>query len=101
MNREELKQLFQETSQGLQFQCWIQPRASRNAVVGIHNDCLKISLTAPPVEGKANTELCRFFSKKLSVAKSRIQLVSGHASRKKRLLIVDLSAADFLEKIGA
>jgi hypothetical protein len=78
--------MIERTGDGLLFTVFVQPRASRNAVVGRHGDSIKISLTAPPVEGAANKACTAFLAKQLGVAKSRVEIVSGHASRTKRIL---------------
>ncbi len=65
----------------------VQPRASKNEIVGLQENELKVRLTSPPVEGAAN-ELCRqFFSKRLRTPKRDIIIVSGEKSRHKRLLV--------------
>jgi len=61
----------------------IQPRASKNEVVRLENGSLKIRLTAPPVDGAANEALVKFLADRFSVAKSRVEIVSGHTSRDK------------------
>lgn len=61
----------------------VQPRASRNAVSGIYDGCLKISVTTPPVDGKANTAIAAFLSTLLGVAKRDVKLISGQTSRRK------------------
>ncbi|MFM1887159.1 MAG: hypothetical protein RL026_2316 [Pseudomonadota bacterium] len=66
---------------------FVQPRASRNEVAGRHGEALKIRLTAPPVEGAANEALVRFVAESLSLPRSAVSVVSGHASRRKRLAI--------------
>lgn len=66
----------------------IQPRASRDEIVGPYgDDSLKIRLSAPPVDGKANAHLIKFFAKQFGVAKSQIELLSGHSGRDKRVAI--------------
>ena len=74
----------------------VQPRASRNEIVGLQGEALKVRLTSPPVEGAANKLCGEFFAKLLGVAKGEVTLVSGERSRHKRLLIrgVDLSEAE-------
>jgi uncharacterized protein (TIGR00251 family) len=69
----------------------IQPRASKNEAVRMENGGLKIRLTAPPVEGAANEALIRFLADALSVAKSQVEIVSGHASREKIVRIQGVS----------
>lgn len=68
-------------------QLWVQPRASRNEIVGFQGDFLRIRVTAPPEDGEANRLCCRLVAEALGIAPSRIEIVSGHASRKKRVRI--------------
>jgi len=65
----------------------IQPRAAKDEIAGPHGDSLKIRLTAPPVDGKANEQLCRFLGKLCGVAKSQVTVLSGETSREKRVRI--------------
>jgi uncharacterized protein (TIGR00251 family) len=65
----------------------VQPRASRTAVVEVLGDRLKISLKAPPVDGKANAELCRFLARKLGVPKSHVEIVRGVSARQKTVAV--------------
>jgi uncharacterized protein (TIGR00251 family) len=65
----------------------VQPKASHDEIVGPHNNALKIRITAPPVDGKANAHLVRFLAKSFGVAKSRIKLISGETGRDKKLRI--------------
>lgn len=69
----------------------LQPRASENSIAGVHGDRLKIRLTAPPVDSKANEALCGFLAEVLGVSKSQVQIVRGEKSRKKDILISGLS----------
>ena len=71
-----------------------QPGAKRNAVAGIYNDRLKIALSAPPVDGKANAMLIRFIAETACVPKSAVAVISGETSRTKRVRIRGLSSAD-------
>ena len=63
----------------------VRPAGSRNEVVGIFDDTLKIRIKAPAVEGAANKELVKFLSKQFKVPKSSILFVSGETSRRKRI----------------
>lgn len=65
----------------------IQPRASKNEIVGVHGDSLKVRLTSPPVKGAANAMLLEFIAKKLGIAKSMVEIVSGEKSRHKALRV--------------
>lgn len=65
----------------------VQPKASRDEIIGPHENALKIRITAPPVDGKANTHLIRFLAKTFGVPKSRVEILSGESGRLKRLRI--------------
>ncbi|MCY1205274.1 hypothetical protein D9M68_346060 [compost metagenome] len=67
--------------------CHLQPKASRDEFAGLHGDRLKIRLTAPPVEGKANAHLMAFLAAAFGVAKSQVSLESGELNRQKRVRI--------------
>lgn len=67
--------------------CHLQPKASSDEFAGLHGDRLKIRLTAPPVEGKANAHLLAFLGKAFGVAKSQVSLISGELNRQKRVRI--------------
>lgn len=74
----------------------IHPGARRNCVTGIHADAVKIALTAPPVEGKANEALIEFFADTLRLPRSRVAIIAGPASRSKKLRITGKSAAELI-----
>lgn len=61
----------------------VQPRSSRDAIVGVHDGALKIALTAPPVEGEANEALLRFLAKRLGIPRRQVALVQGEQARNK------------------
>ena len=65
----------------------IQPRARRDEICGVHGDSLKIRITAPPVDGKANAHLTAFLAKLCHVSKSAVSVTSGESYRHKRLRI--------------
>lgn len=65
----------------------VQPRASKDEIVGIHGDSIKIRITAPPLEGRANAHLIRFLAASFGVPKARVKLLSGPGSREKLLCI--------------
>jgi uncharacterized protein (TIGR00251 family) len=71
----------------------VTPRASRNEIVEVLSDgTVRIRLTAPPVEGKANEALVEFLSKVLDVPASKIEIVAGVTGRDKLVSILDLDA---------
>jgi uncharacterized protein (TIGR00251 family) len=67
--------------------CHLQPKASKDEFAGLQAERLKIRLTAPPVDGKANAQLQAFLAKAFGVAKSQVSLESGTLNRHKRLRI--------------
>ena len=75
------------------------PNASRSQIVGWLGDTLKIRLAAPPVDGKANLELTRFLAQTLGLPKSAVTLVTGAASRQKRVRIDGLSREDVTARL--
>lgn len=77
-----------------------QPRASRNEVVGIQGDSLKIRLTSPPVEGAANALLVEFVAKRLGLSKSKVEIVSGEKSRKKVLKVEGITKTEAVSILG-
>ena len=77
----------QTTRQGIAFKVYIQPRASGNEIAGRWQDALKIRLTAPPADGKANQALLKFLAKQLGVPKSDLEILSGAASRSKKICV--------------
>ncbi|MBX3046536.1 MAG: YggU family protein [Anaerolineales bacterium] len=78
----------------------VTPRASRNEIVEILPDnTIKVRLTAPPVDGKANEALIEFLSKVLSVARSRIEIVAGETGRDKLVTIIDMESSEAQELI--
>lgn len=62
---------------------YVQPRAAKNAIAGLHDQALKIRLTAPPVDGAANKMCLQFLAKQLDVPKAALQIESGYSSRRK------------------
>lgn len=67
--------------------CHLQPKASSDAIVGLYGDSVKIRITAPPIEGKANAHLIKFLAKQFGVAKSSVTILKGELGRQKRVKI--------------
>jgi uncharacterized protein (TIGR00251 family) len=72
---------------GIIFKIFVQPKSARNMIVGLHGDALKIKLTAPPVDNAANALCIKFLAKALGVAKSSLDIIAGHTSRTKQVLL--------------
>lgn len=66
---------------------YIQPKASRDQVVGLHGCEIKLAITAPPVDGKANAHIQKLLAKLFQVSKSQVCVHKGELSRHKQLLI--------------
>jgi uncharacterized protein (TIGR00251 family) len=91
---------FSNGQRGVALPVRVIPRASRNEFVEILSDqTVKIRLTAPPVEGKANEELIKFLSDVLDVPKSKIEIVAGQTGRDKLVSILDASNDEIQKKI--
>jgi uncharacterized protein (TIGR00251 family) len=75
-----------EHTAGVVLRVLVQPRASRNHVAGLHGDALKVRITAPPVDGAANSMCIRFLARQANVPKSDVELIAGRTSRSKQLL---------------
>jgi uncharacterized protein len=82
---------------GIRFSTIIQPRSSKNEVTGIYKDALKIRLTSPPVDGKANKACLQFFAKWLGISPSKIIIVHGLSSKSKTIEVADLTEKQFHE----
>ncbi|BDM65280.1 UPF0235 protein [Shewanella sp. NFH-SH190041] len=66
---------------------YIQPKASRDQIVGLHGEELKVAITAPPVDGKANAHLTKYLSKAFKVPKGDISIEKGELGRHKQIRI--------------
>ena len=87
---------LQETAAGVLLRLQVQPRSSRNQLVGLQGELLKIKLCSPPVDGAANKSCCEYLAKLFGISKRRVELVSGDKARQKCVLLrdVDLLAAE-------
>jgi len=66
---------------------YLQPKSSKNEIVGPYRDGVKVKITAPPIEGKANKGLIQFLSKELGIPPSQVKIIKGQRSREKTLSI--------------
>lgn len=80
--------VIDEKKGDLFFRIFVQPKSSKNMVAGIHGEALKVKITAPPVDGAANTMCVKFFSKLFGVPKSSLEIVSGQTGRNKRVRVI-------------
>lgn len=73
---------------------YLQPRASKSRVLGLHGDELKVAVTAPPVDNAANEMVVRLLADLVSVPRSAVSVKSGRASRHKTIAISGKTAAE-------
>ncbi len=78
----------------------VQPRAAKNELAGIHDDTLKLRLTTPPVDGKANKAVIAFLARQLKAPKSSIRLRSGLKNRRKQVWISGLDEETIRRRLG-
>lgn len=71
---------------------YVQPRASTNAIIGMHGDAVHIRLTAPPVDNAANEALVELIAERLGIAKRQVRVVAGASSRRKIVEIDGVTA---------
>ena len=90
-----------DTARGATFQVRVHPRARKNAFTGVVGDALKLALTSPPVEGRANEACIAFLAEFLNVARSSVTIAAGETSRQKLIRVAGLSAAQIEEKLRA
>jgi len=83
---------IRDTPSGAAFQVKVHPRAKKNAITGEVGDALKLALTAPPVEGRANEACIAFLAEVLNVPRSSVTIAAGKSSRNKVILVSGLTA---------
>jgi len=90
----------QDGSQGVSFAVKVHPRAKKDAITGELGDALKVSLTTPPVEGRANDACIEFFAKLLKVPRSSITIAAGQTSRNKVIRVIGLSVTEIEKRLN-
>jgi uncharacterized protein (TIGR00251 family) len=91
---------IRDTPSGATFAVKVHPRAKKNAITGEVGDALKVALTAPPVEGKANEACIEFFAKLLKVPRSSVTIAAGLGSRNKAVRVAGLSADELRRRLS-
>jgi uncharacterized protein len=92
--------VIQDSPSGATFAVKVHPRAKKNAVTGEVGDALKLAVTAPPVDGKANEACIDFFAKLLKVPRSSVTIASGQNSRNKVIRVSGLSAEEVRRRLA-
>jgi len=88
-----------DTAAGATFAVRVHPRARRNAITGTLGDALKLSLTAPPAEGRANDACIAFLAEVLRLPRSSVTIAAGHASRNKVVRIAGMTASALEQRL--
>jgi len=90
---------IRETAVGVTFAIKVQPRARKNAITGELGDALKLALTAPPVDGRANEACIEFLANLLDVPRSSVTIASGETSRNKVIRVAGMTADEIRRRI--
>jgi uncharacterized protein (TIGR00251 family) len=93
--------VIEEIKGGVRLHLFIQPKSSKNQIVGPHNGMLKIKIAAPPVDGEANSALIEYLAKFFKVPKRSITLVKGDTGRQKTVDIEGLTLKDANDLVTA
>jgi uncharacterized protein (TIGR00251 family) len=91
---------IQDSPTGATFAVKVHPRAKKNAITGEAGDALKLALTSPPVDGKANQACIEFFSKLLNLPRSSVTIAAGQTSRNKVIRVAGVTAEQLRERFG-
>ena len=86
---------------GIYLDIRVVPRSSTNRIAELSDDALRVAITAPPVDGKANKALVRFLAGVLGVKRSQIEIVAGQSSRTKRLFVAGIHVPHALKALAA
>ncbi|MBQ2644000.1 YggU family protein [bacterium] len=90
---------IQQHKNGLLLNIKLTPNSSKNEILGYTEDYIKIKVSAPPNENKANKKLIEFISEFLNISKSNIELLTGDKSRYKKILIKNCQEEYIKQKI--
>ena len=90
---------IRENANGVTFAVKVQPRAKKNAITGELGEALKVALTAPPIEGKANEAIVEFLAKLLKVPRSSVSIAAGESARNKIIRVAGLTGKQVRERL--
>ena len=86
--------MSKENNNSLILKIKVEPRSSKSGIVGPYGDSLKVKLTSPPVEGKANQELIEVLAKEYGIPKREVKILSGHNSKNKTVRLAGVKSVD-------
>ena len=89
-----------DTATGATFQVKVHPRARKSAITGVIGDALKLALTSPPLEGRANEACIAFLAEFLKVTRSSVTIAAGETSRRKLVRVAGLSADQVRKRLS-
>jgi len=92
--------MMRDTGAGVTFAVKVQPRAKRNAILGKMGEVLKLALTGPPVDGRANDACVEFFANLLKVPRSSVTIASGEHSRNKVIRVAGMTADEMRRRMA-
>ncbi len=88
-----------EAAGAITFAVRVHPRAKKNGITGTIGDALKLSLTTPPVEGRANQACIEFFAKLFKVPRSSVTIAAGETSRNKLIRVVGINPEQVVRRL--
>ncbi len=91
--------VIHDSPAGITFAVKVHPRAKKNAITGEVGDAIKLALTAPPVDGKANEACIEFFAKLFNVPRSSVTIAAGQTSRNKVIRLAGVSAEEVRRRL--
>ena len=91
---------IRDTAAGATFSVKVHPRAKKDAITGEVGEALKLSLTSPPVDGRANAACIEFFAKALKVLRSSVTIAAGESSRNKVIRVSGLNSEEIRVRLG-
>jgi uncharacterized protein (TIGR00251 family) len=91
---------IRDTPDGATFQVKVQPRAKKSSIVGEVGEALKLALTAPPIEGRANQACVAFLAELLNVSRSSLTIAAGQSSRNKVIRVAGMTAKQVQERLS-
>ena len=93
--------MISQHDEGCVLVVWAQPGARRNALQGEYRGALKVTVAAPPEDGRANAAICEVLQQTLQLKKSQITLLNGQTSREKKFLIIGISMQELQQRIAS
>ena len=90
---------MESSGDAVRLKVWIQPRAAKTGLVGVYDGRLKIKVKAPPVDDRANQELCRWLAKQLGLRAGSVRVRFGQTDRRKVVEVVDSDPSTIREKL--